>query len=221
VFLCVESLYSMQGDLCPLEEVCHLATKYNARVIVDEAHATGILGPRGEGLVAGLQNQDSIIARIHTFGKALGCHGAAVMGSALLRNFLINHCRTFIYTTAFPLHTLVAIDRIYKKLPQLEQQRKHLQQLIRYFNLQIDASPLPIRATTTAIQSIPVKGNSEVLNLSAYLRSQGLDVRPIRSPTVRPGHECLRVCLHAFNATSHIDTLISALAQKQQALCIA
>lgn len=221
LFVCVESLYSMSGDLAPLREIIRLCNQYEAWLVVDEAHATGVIGERGEGAVATLPDTSRVIARIHTFGKALGAHGAAIVGSETLRTYLINKCRTFIYTTAFPLHLLVSLSTVYDRLPTLAGERRHLQELIRYFALQMDNSPLPLRATSTVVQSIPVSGSREVMQMSAHLREAGLDVRAIRPPTVRQGSECLRICLHAFNTAGHIDQLIHALTKERQLLMIA
>lgn len=221
VFVCVESLYSMLGDLAPLEKVCHLCEDYEAWVIVDEAHATGVLGEEGRGLVAELSDRSRVIAQIHTFGKALGCHGAAVVGSELLRNYLINHCRTFIYTTAFPLHTLVTLQCIYTSLPKFDQKRKQLDHLIRSFSLEVENSPLPIKTTSTVIQSIPIARAEEAMRISEQMRLAGLDVRAIRSPTVRKGKECFRVCLHAFNTSEEITQLMTALSEERESIFIA
>lgn len=221
VFVCVESLYSMCGDLAPLSEIHQLCEQYQAWMIVDEAHSTGILGEKGKGLTHQLSNSSRVIARIHTFGKALGHHGAAIIGNAILRKYLINECRTFIYTTALPLHTLVSIDCIYKLLPQLDKERAHLNQLIRYFSMQIGRSPLPIHTTSTTIQSIPIQGSEEVVRVSENIQKMGIDVRAIRYPTVRKGSECLRVCLHSFNSTAEINQLIHVLEQEREEVYIA
>jgi biotin synthase len=221
LFVCVESLYSMSGDLAPLIQILRLCERYEAWLVVDEAHATGVIGADGRGAVADLEDSSRVIARIHTFGKALGAHGAAIVGSEVLRDYLINRCRTFIYTTAFPLHALVSISTVYDRLPHLESDRQRLQEIIRYFALQIDCSPLPLRTTPTVVQSIPVSGSREVVQMSQHLKEAGLDVRAIRPPTVRQGSECLRVCLHAFNTTSDIDRLIEALSKERQLLMTA
>ena len=112
-FVIVESVYSMDGDFAPLKEIAFLCDKYQADLIVDEAHATGIFGEKGEGRVVELGLEEKVFARVHTFGKALGCHGAIVLGSDTLRSYLINYARSFIYTTALPLHSLATIKCVY------------------------------------------------------------------------------------------------------------
>src|SRR5690606_32262893 len=114
------------------------------------------------------------------------------------------------YTTAFPLHTLVSIQTIYSKLPNLEAERKQLKKLINYFSTQIHHSALPIKTSSSAIQSIAVNDSVEVVKISQHLQAAGLDVRAIRQPTVRPGCECLRVCLHSINTEKEIDILVMA-----------
>src|SRR4051812_37408644 len=132
-YVVTESVFSMDGDLCPLKEIVALCEKYGAYLITDEAHATGIIGERGEGLVqqSGLQN--SVFARVHTFGKACGCHGAVVAGSVDLKNYLINFARSFIYSTALPVHAVHFIQRSYVVFPSMTTERKQLQLLIEQF----------------------------------------------------------------------------------------
>ena len=134
IFIVTESVFSMDGDVAPLTELVDSATKYNAHIIVDEAHATGVIGNNGEGLVQVLNLQNKIFARVHTFGKACGCHGAAVFGSNKLRDYLINFARSFIYTTSLPPNAIAAISESYKIFPTLNIDREHLHQLISLFN---------------------------------------------------------------------------------------
>lgn len=126
-----------------------------------------------------------------------------------------------IYTTAFPLHTLVSLHCTYKQLPNFDKQRRNLERVIRYFGEQTNSSPLPLRNTQTPIQSIPVADASEVVALSERIQAAGIDVRAIRYPTVRRGAECLRVCMHAFNTEAEIDQLMIALANQRHELFIA
>src|SRR5207237_1256892 len=116
VFVAVESVYSMDGDMAPLREIAELCNRYDANIIVDEAHATGVFGEKGRGLVNQFHLEESVFARVHTFGKALGCHGAIILGSDVLRNYLVNYARSFIFTTALPIHSLVAVKAAYEQL---------------------------------------------------------------------------------------------------------
>src|SRR5664279_1456950 len=103
--------------------MANLCERYGAHLIVDEAHATGVIGRRGEGLVQELEIQNRCFARMHTFGKALGCHGAVILGSQTLRDFLVNFCRPFIYSTAMPPVSVAAIRATYKIFPGMDKER--------------------------------------------------------------------------------------------------
>ena len=115
IFVVTESVFSMDGDIAPIDELSEICNRYGAHLIVDEAHATGIIGERGEGLVQQSGFHSECFARVHTFGKAVGCHGAVVLGSHSLRNYLINFSRPFIYSTALPESAIMAINKSYTK----------------------------------------------------------------------------------------------------------
>jgi 8-amino-7-oxononanoate synthase len=208
LFVAVESLYSMSGDLAPLKEIVQLCEQYNAYLIVDEAHATGIIGEQGEGLVSHQGLQKRVAIRVHTFGKALGSHGAIVLGSKILRNFLLNHAHSFMYSTALPPASLCSIEDAYRRVPLLTAERTHLRGLIE----QIQTLDLPgLLTSETPIQSLLIPGNEAVRKAAQCLQDHGFDVRPILSPTVRSGEEILRICLHAFNTKEELQMLISLL----------
>ena len=209
VFVVTETVFSMDGDLCPLQELITLCKKYNAHLMIDEAHATGVIGERGEGLVQQLQLQEQVFCRIHTFGKACGCHGAVVLGSVQLRDYLINFARSFIYSTALPEQAVAAIRASYRLFPTLINERKHLQQLIHLFQ----AAPIsyPKLPSATAIQAVLVPGNEAVKTLAEALQQKGFDVRPILYPTVPKGKERIRIVLHAFNTKAEVQQLTGLL----------
>jgi 8-amino-7-oxononanoate synthase len=209
LFVVTESLFSMDGDLAPLEAILSLCREYGAHLIVDEAHATGVIGPQGEGLVQAKGLQQECFARIHTFGKAVGCHGAIVLGSHRLRDYLINFCRAFIYTTALPPASVNALATAYDLFPRMHDERKHLQRLIDYF--QTAAIGYERLNSMTPIQGIVVPGNTAVRALADRLQAAGLDIRPILYPTVPKGGERLRIVIHAFNSMEEIDRLIVML----------
>jgi 8-amino-7-oxononanoate synthase len=210
VFVVTESVFSMDGDTAPLKQITELCNHYGARLIVDEAHATGIIGNRGEGLVQHLNIQDQCFARMHTFGKALGCHGAIVLGSDLLRKYLINFCRPFIYSTALPEASIYVITSAYEIFPGLQHERNHLESLIEDF--QAASFPYKKLSSRTPIQGIIVPGNDEVKAMAVSLQQNNFDVRPILYPTVPKGSERLRIVLHAFNTQAELQQLIEILA---------
>ncbi len=214
VYVVTESLFSMDGDWAPLEDMVALCEASGAYLIVDEAHATGIVGERGEGYVQALGLQEKVFARIHTFGKAIGCHGAAVLGSQMLKDFLINFSRPLIYTTALPPVAIAAIDEAYQLFPAMQKERQHLQTLISYF--QSVELPQTKLKSLSPIQGIVVPGNAEVTHLAFMLQKAGLDCRPIRYPTVPRQKERIRVVLHSFNSTGEIDQLAAVLKNVQR-----
>lgn len=204
VFVAVESVYSMDGDMAPLAEITALCDKLGALLIVDEAHATGVIGPKGEGLMQALGL--SCFARVHTFGKAVGCHGAIVLGSVALRDFLINFSRSFIYTTALPPHAVAVILAAYDIFPDMHLERAHLSSLITQFR-----KGVPGAVSETPIQVVMAPGNEQARQLAHNLQQEGLDVRAILHPTVPRGEERLRVVLHSFNTATDVDRLITAI----------
>lgn len=209
VFIVTESIFSMDGDICPLKELVELSQQYNANLVIDEAHATGVVGEKGEGLVQLLGLQEQVFARIHTFGKACGTHGAAVLGSVALRDYLINFARSFIYTTALPAETIQHIKSSYELFSWLEQERKQLNELVGYF--QSAETGYEKILSRTPIQGIIVPGNKEARRLADALQASNLDIRPILYPTVPKGLERLRIVLHAFNTKPELDLLLNCL----------
>lgn len=209
IFIVTESVFSMDGDMAPLTGILNLCEKYNAVLIVDEAHATGVIGKKGEGFVQQLQLQQKCFARIHTFGKACGCHGAVVLGSAKLKQYLINFSRQFIYSTSLPESATAAIAASYTIFPLLQNERDHLNNLIVLFKSKIiKYSSLK---SDTPIQVVVIPGNEEVKKVALSLQENNLDVRAILYPTVPKGKERLRVVFHAFNTIDETKQLIELL----------
>lgn len=209
IFVVTESVFSMDGDTAPLKEIAALCEEYNAHLIVDEAHATGVIGEKGEGLVQALGLQEHCFARIHTFGKAVGCHGAVILGSRLLRDYLVNFSRPFIYTTALPAAAVKAIGVAYSLFPAMQKERGHLHHLIKIFREK--AAGLHMCRSITPIQGIIIPGNDNVKRSAALLQDSGFDVRPILYPTVPKDQERLRIVLHSFNTEEQVAELIISL----------
>ncbi len=212
LFIAVESIYSMDGDKCPLQELVALAKRYNAHIILDEAHSTGVIGPDGAGMAVSQGIEQQIAIRIYTFGKAMGCHGACVVGSKTLINYLTNFARPFIFTTAMPNHSVAAINCSFQFLKTNIDLQNTLQQKINLFVSLGKEMKLNTLNSNTQIQGVVLPGNNRVKTASEKLRSKGFDIRPILSPTVPKGSERLRICLHTFNSDEEIRNLISELA---------
>ncbi len=211
IYIAVESVYSMDGDEAPLTDICALARQFGAALIVDEAHATGIFGKSGRGLVHELELCNDVFARIITFGKGLGTHGAAVLGSMQLRSYLINFSRSFIYTTAASFSSHMAIKVAYTYL-QSSNFQLEIHQRIRYFKdcINQDINLLPSRSP---VQIILVHGNTRAKNIALKIQEEGFDVRAILSPTVPEGLERLRICIHNHNSMNEIESLCQHLNQ--------
>lgn len=211
-YIVVESIYSMDGDAAPLKEIAGLSEKYEAGLIVDEAHATGVFGAKGEGLVQQMGVEAQCIARIHTFGKAIGAHGAVVLGSGNLKDFLINYSRPFIFSTSLPFHSLANIMCAYRYLPQATKQREKLFKLITIFSEQLKSSDkFKLLESNSPIQSVLITGNADVKAFAESLQQQGFDARAILYPTVSRGAERIRICLHSFNTEAEVSKLASSI----------
>jgi len=205
LYIACESVYSMDGDIAPLAELAALCQKHGAHLVVDEAHSTGIWGKSGQGLVYELGLQEHVFAVIHTFGKAMGIHGASISGSEKLTTFMINFARPFIYTTAPSDFEVISIRTAFDYLGQHPEKQANLFHKIKDFEKQYES------ATSTAIQTVTVGGNEKTIQLSKRLMDAGFDIRPILSPTVKKGNERLRICLHNYNSEEEITNLIKHL----------
>ncbi|MVN93081.1 aminotransferase class I/II-fold pyridoxal phosphate-dependent enzyme [Mucilaginibacter aquatilis] len=210
IFIVVESVYSMDGDIAPLKQLCELAETYKAEVIVDEAHAIGVFG---KGLISNLGLETAIFARVITFGKAMGCHGAAVLGDAVLKRYLVNFARSFIYTTAASFHQLAAIKMAYKMLDLNSDEFLKLQKNIALYNDLINQEDPSQNLTESAIKTIVIGGNDATRRMAELIQQSGFDVRPILSPTVKAGTERLRICLHSYNTSHEMTTLVQLIQQ--------
>ena len=212
IIIAVESVYSMDGHCAPLREFCDVADSVGASLVVDEAHGTGVYGKEGRGLVSELGLESRVFCRVHTFGKALGVHGAAVLGPKVLREYLINYAWPLVYSTSLPLHSLVAIRCAYTFMRREASKRQiHLRRLIQTFQKRLASLP-PERVlqSDSPIQGVIVPGNAAVVAVARSLRER-FDVLPIRSPTVPAGKERLRIILHAHNTEDQVHGLMNAL----------
>ncbi|WP_308217179.1 8-amino-7-oxononanoate synthase [Hymenobacter sp. DG01] len=217
VFVAVEALYSMDGDVAPLAELAALCRERELYLVVDEAHTNGLYGPQGEGLVEELGLEADVFARVLTFGKALGSQGAAVAGPAVLRDYLLNFSRPFIYTTALPPHSIASLRAAYEALPALSAEREQLFSLSDYLKTRLNAVPgLRVPPESHVIHPVfftDAPGPVRVRAVAAAAQASGFDVRPIVAPTVPAGTERLRLILHSYNTEAEIDGLAAVLGQ--------
>lgn len=215
IYVVTETVFSMDGDTPPLTEMAELCQQHEVYFIVDEAHALGVFGEKGQGIIQMLEIENQIFARIITFGKGLGCHGAVILGSEELKTYLVNFARSFIYTTGLSPHSVATIKMAYQKLIQNNQALQQLRHNISIFNQNkqlLGLKPLFVQSKS-AIQCAIVPGNEKVKNIALKLQQQGFDVKPILSPTVPEGQERLRICLHSFNSENEITRLLQSFAQ--------
>ncbi len=213
VFVAVESIYSMDGDECPIEELVGLTEKYGATIILDEAHSTGSYGEKGSGIAIEKKLADKIGVRIYTFGKAMGVHGACVAGNETLINFMINFARPFIYTTGMPPHSLVAIGCAFDFLKRNITLQENLKSKIELFTSRFEKMQWESVKSKSAIQNVIIPGSTNVKELAHFLEHHQFDCRPILAPTVKEGTERIRICLHAFNSDEEITELNHILSE--------
>ena len=215
IYIVTESVFSMDGDTPNLEELAQLSEKYKCHLVIDEAHALGVFGDKGEGLVQQLGLEDQVFARIMTFGKGLGCHGAAIVGSQELKDYLINFARSFIYTTGLSPHSVATILVGYQHLKIEKKAIENLRENIIHFNQEkniLGLKPMFVRSKS-AIQSAIIPGNQNVKSIANQLQEKGFDVKAILSPTVPEGQERLRFCLHSYNTKEEISEVLSLLSR--------
>ena len=212
-YVVTESVFSMDGDSPNLEELSNLCEKYNCHLVVDEAHALGVFGDFGQGLVQSQGLQNKVFATIMTFGKGLGCHGSAILGSEELKNYLVNFARSFIYTTGLSPHSVATILIAYQHLEAEKEAIQNLKKNIQFFNqekLQMGLKPLFVYSKS-AIQCAIIPGNEKVKAIAHQLQENGFDVKAILSPTVPEGQERLRFCLHSYNSEKEISEVLKLL----------
>ncbi|WP_347989267.1 8-amino-7-oxononanoate synthase [Methylomonas sp. AM2-LC] len=209
-----DGVFSMDGDLAPLEKLAHLAAQYQAGLLIDDAHGFGVLGAQGGGVVEhfGLSQQDVPIL-MGTLGKAFGTFGAFVAGADDLIEFLIQKARTYVFTTALP-PAVAAASRVSLQLVQTETwRREKLQQLILRFRSGAEQQGLPLLDSFTPIQPLLIGDSERVMAISKQLLALGFLVSAIRPPTVPAGTARLRITFSAQHQESQVDALLDVLAK--------
>ncbi|MCL1666781.1 aminotransferase class I/II-fold pyridoxal phosphate-dependent enzyme [Elizabethkingia ursingii] len=200
-FIAIESLYSMDGDFAPLEDIVTLAEQYGAWVIVDEAHAVGVFG---KGLVHRYNLQNRVLATVITYGKAFGMQGAVVVGSSVLKEYLINFASPFIYSTAMQGYQVQGIVEAYQFLETYPHLGSELQNNIEYFRKHQIHS---LSQSMSPVQIVQFPTVGKLCKAVQELKQQKINTYPIFSPTVKAGSERLRIALHQFNSPAEIDEL--------------
>ncbi len=203
-----ESVFSMRGDLAPLEAIHELCARYDAWLIVDEAHAIGLLGPEGAGACSALDEQEPshLAARVITGGKAMGVGGALVLGSHAMRAHLVNHARSFMFTTAPPPALAAGLKAAIACCRQAHAERARV-----LGSAKALASQLALPEPAAAIVPIPVGDAARALSLSQHLREHGFGVPAVRPPTVAPGESLLRAVCHADFGQGDRQRLVSII----------
>lgn len=210
VWLAFETLYSMDGDMAPIDDLAEVARRHDAVMFIDEAHATGVFGPDGRGLAAHLDGRpDTIVLR--TCGKAMGCEGALVLAPRVVRDFLVNRGRPFIFSTAPSPLVCAAVREAIRMLADEPQRRDALNDLVSHAERVLSRHGADV--TGSQILPLVLKEDARTMAVAAALQAQGFDVRGIRPPTVPQGTSRLRISLTLNASHDDVDALGDALAQ--------
>ena len=208
-----ESVFSMEGDIAPLQQILDLAQRFGAELIVDEAHAVGVRGPRGRGVAAALGIEDQVLATIYTCGKALASAGAFVCGQALLRDHLINRARTFIFSTAMPPYLAGQIRAALDLAQGMESERNHLGAIAAALRQGLAAAGICFGSSVSQIVPILLGPNELALHVANVLQREGFVVRAIRPPTVPLGRARIRISLTSKISLQEVERLVGATAR--------
>ena len=206
-----ETVFSMDGDIGNIVELAALCARYDAGLILDEAHAIGVHGPNGRGIAASANLATEVIAITHTCGKALASAGAFVCGSATLREHLINHARTFIFSTAMPPYMAGQIRAALQIAQRMDRERAELLSNANRLTSELQSQGYDTSASASQIIPVIVGGNDEAVATAEFLQHEGFAVRAIRPPTVPAGRARLRLSLTSAIPTSELDRLANYL----------
>jgi 8-amino-7-oxononanoate synthase len=210
-FIVVESIFSMDGDRARLADIYKLADRYDAALIIDEAHATGVVGPAGRGLVASAGRPDCVLATVHTCGKALASMGAFVACSDMMRQYLINKARPFIFSTALPPYIAAQTRAAVTIAVEAQEERNRLQRMSDYLRTELRARGFDIGLSDSQIVPLILGANEVALRAAEHLRRLGFGVKAIRPPTVPRGTARLRLSLTAALEMADVSSLIQTL----------
>jgi 8-amino-7-oxononanoate synthase len=215
-WIAVESLYSMDGDVAPLDDLAVIAERHSGVLAIDEAHATGVLGPMGRGLGAHLEGRSNVIA-LHTCGKGLGSMGALLTGPQVLCDYIVNRSRPFIYATA-PSPLMAAIVRAALIVCRFDAARRDsLASLVEFAGARL-AETCGLQASGTHIQPVIVGADERATRLAAAMQERGYDIRAVRPPTVPEGTARLRLSLTLNVDEAKVSEMAQALAEELKRL---
>lgn len=207
-----ESIFSMDGDIAPLPEIANLAEKYNVAVILDEAHATAVHGPSGRGLANAADLTRRFLAIIHTCGKALASAGAFVCGPAVLKEHLLNHARTFVFSTALPPYFAMQIQAALELAEGMDAERETLLRRAAGFRKALQEEGFDTDGTGSQIVPVVLGHNEATLDAAEQLQRKGFAVRGIRPPTVPEGTSRLRLSLTTNIPAEELSRFVQSLA---------
>jgi 8-amino-7-oxononanoate synthase len=213
LYIVTEAVFTLDGDTPNLEAYADIADRYRCRLVVDEAHSVGVFGDMGQGLMQAYGLHSRVFARFVTFGKALGSHGAAVLGCEDLISFLANFARSFVHTTALPPHSVATIISSYTILKENQEAVVKLQAAISYFKTETERCHLPFILSFSAVHSIVVPGNGRARKIAGLLQRAGYSVKAVLAPAVPAGQERLRFCVHSFNTRTEMGIMMDLLTQ--------
>ncbi|HEU4709000.1 MAG TPA: 8-amino-7-oxononanoate synthase [Methylophilaceae bacterium] len=213
-----DSVFSMDGDIAPLPELLDLCERYNAWLLIDDAHGFGVLGEQGRGCLSHFDLRSPRIIYMATLGKAAGVSGAFIDGEQVVIDYLMQHARTYIYTTAMPPALAAASLEALKLIAQFDDRRSHLRSLIDMLKSGLHLKRWQLAESPTPIQPLLIGSNDEVLRVSEHLLEQGILVPAIRPPTVPKGSARLRISLSAAHTEEDVQQLIHALQQAEERL---
>lgn len=225
ILVCIETVYSMDGDVAPVRQMLNICSKVQQQLhrevhlVTDDAHGGGLYGPHGEGVVFDTYSSrhPNLLANVVTFGKAFAAHGAFVLTTSNIKKYLINYARPLIYSTALPPHSVATLTAVYEFSGSYQAQaaRLKLWKMIEYFE-KSTRRHLPLTAMLqhrgiSPIHGICIPGNKQCVTVANMLKKKGFDVYAIRSPTVERGKERIRVIIHSHNTEQEINGLISSV----------
>ena len=203
-FIVTESVFSMDGDQSDIDRLVYLANEYDAILYVDDAHATGVLGRKGMGLTTGKK----VDVTMGTFSKALGSFGAYIACSSTIRDYLVNCCSGFVYTTALPPATLGAIDAALDLVPAMDKARRMLRDSSQFLRNALQQLGYDTGQSSTQVIPVILGDEDSTMAMSQKLETAGFLVTPIRPPTVPEGESRIRIALSAAHTRDQIEAMV-------------